>query len=236
MRYRYIIGESDNPYYNLAMEESLFQEVKEDEIILFLWKNENTIVIGRNQDPYIECRMDEFVTNGGKIARRHSGGGAVYHDKGNLNYSIISTLENSKKCKYQDLLSNALLLCGVNIEFNGRNDLVIQNKKISGNAFYTNGQMMCQHGTVLVDVDIDKMTYYLTPDSEKLERNCVRSVKSRVINLTEINHELTIEKIKNALIQSVDAEPMLYYPNENELEKLAKIYASEEWILRRNFK
>ena len=236
MHYKYIISQNNNPYFNLAMEQYLFEKANDDTTILFLWQNENTIVIGRNQEPYIECRAHEFLADGGKIARRKSGGGAVYHDMGNLNYSIISTIKNSEKCKYYELIPKVLLHFDIPVEFNNRNDLVIQNQKVSGNAFYTHNQIICQHGTILFNTDIDKMSYYLTPDINKLTRNCVHSVSSRVINLSQLNSKLTIEKIHSTLIKLTDATPIEIDENHYIIKKHEKSFASSDWIFRRTFK
>lgn len=206
MKYFYILSDSTDPYRNLAMERALFRYVDEETAILFLWQNDHTIVIGRNQDPYAECRVEEFLSSGGKIAKRPSGGGAVYHDLGNQNFSIIAKENLIARDEYQHIVVNALKTFGLEVEFNGRNDFLIQGRKFSGNASYSDGRVLCQHGTILVHTDIDKMEYYLTPSAEKLDRNHVKSVKSRVINLRGILGNISVEAVRHTIIETVRAE------------------------------
>lgn len=217
MKYFYVLSDSTDPYQNLAMEQALFQYADEDTAVLFLWQNDNTIVIGRNQDPYVECKAEEFLASGGRIARRRSGGGAVYHDLGNLNFSIICLERLAKKDEYQQLVTKALKTFGFAAEFNGRNDLLIRGKKFSGNAFYTDGKVLCQHGTILIHTDIEKMSYYLTPSTEKLARNHVRSVESRVVNLHDISENISVEAMRQAMIAVAKAELLICIPKGDRL-------------------
>ena len=125
MKYKAYITTSTNPYENLAMEEYLFRFAEPDSHILYLWQNEDTIVLGRNQQAEEECRTEEFLASGGTIARRRSGGGAVYHDLGNLNFSIIGTKNNMSKSLYQSFLTELLEGLGLSPECSGRNDITI---------------------------------------------------------------------------------------------------------------
>ncbi len=230
MRFEYVVSRQTNPYQNLAMEQELMQHAGSGMVILFLWQNNNTIVVGKNQNVATECRMDEFISNGGSIARRRSGGGAVYHDMGNLNFSIISLNSDSKVVRYQDLVKNALGVFNIKAEFNGRNDLVVHGKKFSGNAKFIDGRVLCQHGTLLISSNIESMKRFLTPDQDKLRRNCVASVASRVVNLGEMNPKITVESMMQTLIESCRAVKMEYVPDKNFIEKFALFFASESWI------
>ena len=232
MNYFYIISDTTNPYWNLAMEEALFEYADEETTILFLWQNDHTIVIGRNQDAYTECKVDPFLADGGRLARRRSGGGAVYHDLGNLNFSIISLEAAAEKTEYQQLITKALEYFGLEVLFNGRNDLLVFSKKFSGNAFYTNGRVLCQHGTILVNTDIEKMAYYLTPNEEKLNRNYVKSVASRVINLRSVLPTITVEKIQQAMIYTAKAKLLQAKPEKKKVNGLIIFYKSKEWIFQ----
>lgn len=232
MNYFYIISDTTNPYWNLAMEEALFEYVDEKTTILFLWQNDHTIVIGRNQDAYTECKVDPFLADGGRLARRRSGGGTVYHDLGNLNFSIICLEAAAKKTEYQQLVAKTLEYFGLKVLFNGRNDLLVFDKKFSGNAFYTNGKVLCQHGTVLVNADIEKMAYYLTPNEEKLNRNYVKSVASRVVNLSGLSPDVTIEKLQQAMIYTAKAKLLQAKPEKKKVNKLMTFYKSKEWIFQ----
>ena len=228
---KYIVTTNTDPYINLATEQALFDQCENDTLILYLWQNDNTIVIGRNQDPYLECRADEFIADGGRIARRRSGGGAVYHDLGNLNYSVICRAEYADKVSYQRLVASAMEYLGFQTEYNGRNDILIENRKFSGNAVFNDGSICCQHGTLLVDCNISRMEHYLTPNNEKMERNHVRSVSSRVINLSEVKPGLTISEVISAFIESNHAVELTEKPNNDNVERLYAEYSDKKWIL-----
>lgn len=229
--YKYICSENTSPYYNLALERSLFDFVDEDTVILYLWQNSHTIVIGKNQNAYAECKVDEFIGAGGTLARRPSGGGAVYHDLGNLNFSIICKESIAKEHTYQRIVKEALRFFGIVSEFNGRNDLTVDDKKFSGNAFYVKDDVLCQHGTILINSDFKELSKYLTPDISKLERNHVKSVESRVVNLSEISDKITVESMKEAMIKATNAVRIGEVPTESKVEEYKKIFENDEWIL-----
>ena len=229
--YKYICSENTSPYYNLALERSLFDFVDEDTVILYLWQNSHTIVIGKNQNAYAECKVDEFIGAGGTLARRPSGGGAVYHDLGNLNFSIICNESIAKEHTYQRIVKEALRFFGIVSEFNGRNDLTVDDKKFSGNAFYVKDDVLCQHGTILINSDFKELSKYLTPDISKLERNHVKSVESRVVNLSEISDKITVESMKEAMIKATNAVRLEEEPTESKVEEYKKIFENDEWIL-----
>lgn len=229
--YKYICSEDTSPYYNLALERSLFDFVDEDTVILYLWQNSHTIVIGKNQNAYAECKVDEFIKDGGTLARRPSGGGAVYHDLGNLNFSIICNESIAKEHTYQRIVKEALRFFDIVSEFNGRNDLTVDDKKFSGNAFYVKDDVLCQHGTILINSDFKELSKYLTPDISKLERNHVKSVESRVVNLSEISDKITVESMKEAMIKATNAVRLGKAPTESKVEEYKKIFENDEWIL-----
>ena len=229
--YKYICSENTSPYYNLALERSLFDFVNEDTVILYLWQNSHTIVIGKNQNAYAECKVDEFIKDGGTLARRPSGGGAVYHDLGNLNFSIICKESIAKEHTYQRIVKEALGYFGIVSEFNGRNDLTVDDKKFSGNAFYVKDDVLCQHGTILINSDFKELSKYLTPDISKLERNHVKSVESRVVNLSEISDKITVESMKEAMIKATNAVRIDEIPEGSIVEEYKKIFENDEWIL-----
>ena len=229
--YKYICSENTSPYYNLALERSLFDFVDEDTVILYLWQNSHTIVIGKNQNAYAECKVDEFIKDGGTLARRPSGGGAVYHYLGNLNFSIICKESIAKEHTYQRIVKETLRIFGIVSEFNGRNDLTVDDKKFSGNAFYVKDDLLCQHGTILINSDFKELSKYLTPDISKLERNHVKSVESRVVNLSEISDKITVESMKEAMIKATNAVKLGKAPTESKVEEYKKIFENDEWIL-----
>lgn len=230
MKFKYLLGTEKNPYRNLAIEQELMKCVTCGTAILYLWQNDNTIVIGRNQDACSECRVNDFLDEGGYIARRRSGGGAVYHDLGNLNFSIICEASDLQSCAYQKFVTEAIGFFGVRSYYNGRNDIVVEERKCSGNATYQEGEVICQHGTLLIASDIERMVSLLTPDKSKLVRNHVASVASRVINLSEVNSDINIESMMQAFVRVTDAKELEYLPNENRIDRLAEFYKSEAWI------
>jgi len=199
------ITSSIDPAVNLAIETYLIQKAKDNEVILLLWQNENTIVIGRNQNPYQECNLEEIKINEVSLVRRCSGGGAVYHDLGNLNFSFITGEENYDVNKQLQVIIEALNPFGLKAEYSGRNDIAIDGKKFSGNAFYSEDGISCHHGTLLLDVDIEKMMRYLSVSAIKIDSKAIESVKSRVVNLSELNPDITIETIKKSLYNSFES-------------------------------
>lgn len=230
MKIKYIIGESRNPYKNLAIERELMNHALPGTMILFLWQNDNTVVIGRHQNLFSECKVQEFVGSGGVIARRFSGGGAVYHDLGNLNFSIITMESEKDTCPYYEIISKALKRFSVKCEHNGRNDVLVMNRKISGNAEFIDDGVACQHGTILIECNLDKMEYYLTPDISKLERNKVTSVGARVINLAQVDSKISVSSMKEAMIMALNAEKLNYSPNDTLIDKYEQLLSDNLWI------
>lgn len=201
----YYISTETDPYLNLATEEYLFDSVPEKTLILYLWQNQNTVVFGRNQNPWAECNIELLKADGGFPARRLSGGGAVFHDLGNLNFTFISRTENYDLEKNMEVIKNTCRLAGIETYLSGRNDILADGKKFSGNAFYNSKGRSYHHGTILISADKEKMTKYLTPSKAKLEAKGVKSVKSRVINLREIKSDLTIEQMKGYMLSAFEA-------------------------------
>jgi len=195
-------GSSYDPYENLAAEETLLNCVGKDCCILYLWQNKNTVVIGRNQNPWKECRTALLEEEGGHLARRLSGGGAVFHDLGNLNFTFLLPSDDYDLDRQTEVILRAVRSLGVPAVKTGRNDLTAAGRKFSGNAFYHHGGRSYHHGTLLVDADIEKMGRYLQPSPLKLRAKGVDSVHARVGNLRELQPDLTVENLKDALRQA----------------------------------
>lgn len=200
----YYIEESTDPFYNLAIEQHLLDIVPQGACILYLWQNKNTVVIGKNQNCWKECKMQELKDDGGTMVRRLSGGGAVYHDLGNLNFTFLTRKEDYDVARQADVILTAVRALGIPAEKSGRNDLLADGRKFSGNAFYDNGRSCFHHGTLMVEVDKEKLSKYLQVSPGKLESKGVSSVQARVVNLKELKPDLTIGMLQQALIDAME--------------------------------
>lgn len=189
---------AENPYRNLAVEKYLTERAGDD-LTIFFWTNRDTVVIGRNQYAFGQFDKVAVFRDNIKIARRLSGGGAVYHDENNLLFSFIMNTKRYDKSSGYVILLKALRELGFDASLSGRNDLHIDGRKFSGNAFFSSGDRFCHHGTVLIDTDIERMQKYLYVSDEKLKKRGVDSVRSRVINLSEIDPEINKEAIMRAV-------------------------------------
>ena len=201
---QYYIGSCTDPHRNLALEEYLTDTVGEDTCILYLWQNRHTVVIGRNQNAWQECRTSELERDGGTLARRLSGGGAVYHDMGNLNFTFSLRKADYDLRRQQSVIVEACRSLGIPAEISGRNDILTNGCKFSGNSFYSHAGCSFHNGTLLVNVDMANLGKYLTPSKTKLESKGVASVRSRVINLMELKPDLTIEGMAQAMVAALE--------------------------------
>lgn len=200
----YLVGESLNPYHNLALEQTLFSLVTDTNIIVYLWRNDNTVVIGRNQNAYAECKIDALKADGGTLARRLSGGGAVYHDKGNVNFTFLTADKNYSVEDNFDCIIRAVKKFGIDAEVSGRNDVLADGAKFSGNAFLHSKGVTCHHGTILINVNTEKLAAYLNVSRLKLKAKGVQSVQSRVVNLANLNPAINWNSLQTALVEAVN--------------------------------
>ncbi len=233
---RIVRSASLDPWRNLAIEEYLLDRVARDQAILYLWQNQNTVVIGKNQNAWRECRTDVLESEGGKLARRLSGGGAVFHDTGNLNFTFLAGRDNYDLQRQVSVILSAVRSLGIEAEMSGRNDLTVEGRKFSGNAFCFRNNSAYHHGTVLVSADFTKLARYLQVSEEKIKSKGIQSVQSRVVNLCEYKPDLTIEQMADALS---GAFTEIYGCNPEEtgtedldgaiLNGLEKKYTSWEW-------
>lgn len=223
-------------YQNLAMEEYLLNSIESETIILYLWQNADTVVLGQNQNPYLQCNIEYINEQKIKIARRLSGGGTVFHDQGNLNYTIISDEKNFDKKRNFMLLLSALRSLEIQAEQSGRNDITAGNSKISGTAFYSNGKVCLQHGCILINTNLEKMFLCLKVKKDKIIGKDIDSVHARVINISAINPHITIERLRLA----IQAEFYKAYSEHTNLsaiditvskpyQELVQKYSSWEW-------
>ncbi len=235
-----VFSSSHNPWHNIAFEEVLLSHVRENQVILYLWQNENTVVIGRHQNVWKECRWKELEEDGGFLARRLSGGGAVYHDLGNLNFTFLAPKKLYNLEKQLRVILTAVQKAGIHAEFTGRNDITVDGQKFSGNAFHRNSHAAFHHGTLLVDADFTRLARYLRPSVAKLRSKGVESVRSRVINLKQLAPELTIDKMRQMMVESFSEvyESHRCQLDESQFEnKLAQSYekfSSWDWRYGKN--
>lgn len=243
MKLKIIRTDNTNPYENLALEEHLTMNVGEDEALLYLWQNAHTVVIGRNQNPWRECDVEAVKRDKVYLARRMSGGGAVYHDMGNLNFTFIARDELFDIEKQTDVILLACRLLGINAEKTGRNDLTVEGRKFSGHAYFSTGGCNYHHGTIMMNVVPEDLSKYLNVPDSKLRSKGVESVRSRVTNLVDhIKEEklkdkalpVQIEAMKNSLVVAAEkiygAEALSVDAPEVPKELIDK-YTSEEWRL-----
>lgn len=202
------LSDSLNPHLNLATEEWIFHNLDPSQQVLFLWRNEETVVIGRNQNPWSECNLAQMKTDKVHLARRTTGGGAVFHDLGNTNFTFLSPKESYKRDNNVQIIFDALKTFGIQGEASGRNDLLIPfhdgPRKFSGSAYREKKDRAFHHGTLLLHADLTRLGNYLTPNPKKLQAKGKESVRARVANLSEVRPDLRHEQIVPAMIAAFE--------------------------------
>lgn len=230
-----LISPSTDAYYNLALDEYLLNTLSEEDKILYFYVNRKAVIIGRNQNPWLECNLNQLNADGVQLVRRISGGGCVYHDEGNLNFSFMCHEKSYDEKEQTEIILNALRALGINAETTGRNDIAIEGRKFSGNAYCRRQNIQQRHGTLLVNAELGIFDRYLSVPKKKLIAKGVKSVRSRVCNLSEYRKGLTSAELMQAII---DAYALKYgdteiYPvenaNANEIERLKAKNESWEW-------
>lgn len=202
MKLRILKSAVTNPWFNLATEDWIFQALDPQSHTLFLWRNSETVVIGRSQNPWVECKTDKMAEDDVFLARRQSGGGAVFHDLGNTNFTFLSPKADYDQDANFTIIINALKKLGVDATLSGRNDMQVGDKKISGSAFKHSVDRSFHHGTLLVNADMQKLGDYLNPHPLKLQAKGIKSVRSRVANLVEFNDAINHETLSQAMIEA----------------------------------
>lgn len=214
--------------FYLAMEEFVAREIEDE--AFFVWRVKPTVIIGRNQDIEAEVNMDYCMSNGVEVVRRKSGGGCVYSDMGNIMISYVSRRGDVSEIfeKYLDALVACLRAVGLDARKSGRNDVMVGDRKVSGNAFHMLPDRSIVHGTLLYSTDFDALETAILPPVEKLERHGVASVRQRVANLSELMDRSvigTIETLEDYLIKHfTDGTICLTECQMSEIEEMSKQY------------
>lgn len=225
-------SESMDVYRNLAIEEYLMDHVNDCGPILFLWQSECAVVLGKNQNPWKECRLNLMEQEHVPLARRVSGGGTVYHDAGNLNYCVITSREAYKEEQAYELVSQALETFGIQAEKTGKSNLSVDGLKFSGNAFaFRKGRAM-HHGTLLLATDLERLNRYLGSMADGIETHAIASVPASVTNLG-VDKAALVEALKVSFTQVYENKgPSPGRESDLDSEKLDAIYArqlSNDW-------
>lgn len=231
---------STDPPFNLAFEEYVHRRLPTENDYLVLWQNAPAVIVGRFQNTIEEVNQDYVDGHGVAVVRRRSGGGAVYHDLGNLNFTLVvrSEAERNSFERFLAPIAATLRRLGVPVERTSRNDLSVEGHKFSGNAQYIQGGRMMHHGTILFDANLDDVQLALHVDPEKVESHGVKSVRSRVTNLRPyLPAGFTLDDLRLQLIAGIAQEyggvgrtVQLAAPELEEVRRLREErYATWEW-------
>jgi len=236
---KYIDWKETDPQMNLAFEEYVFNQMDKSESYFLLWQNDNAVIVGKHQNTIEEINQEYVRENDIKVVRRLSGGGAVYHDLGNLNFTFIVNDHGQEQFDFQTFtrpLVEALKTLGINAEFNSRNDIAIDGKKFSGNSQYAKRGRILHHGTILFNSNLATIQSALKVKKDKIESKGIKSVKSRVTNIADyLNEGYTLDDFKTALLKAMfendNLETITLLENEIQaIEQLkAEKYATWDW-------
>ncbi len=227
---RYLINNSTDPYFNLAFDEYCLENIHSEEPYFFLWRNRPAVIIGLNQNAYGEVNLEYLNANGITLARRVTGGGAVYHDLQNMNYTIIGRNPSPQP------MVDALRQLGVPAELTGRNDIFVEGRKVSGYARRVAGNQEIIHGTLMYDVDLDTLQHVLDTPASKMKVKGISSVRSHVANLKEYLPQFkSLDELQAKLseILSGGDGPLLAqgsgYPNQDVIDAEVRRIAAEKF-------
>ena len=238
MKLSYLDLTTTDPAWNLAVEEYVFHSLPRDRMYVMLWQNRNAIIIGKHQNTHAQINQGFVEEKGIQVVRRLSGGGAVYHDLGNLNFTIIADAQGDSLDfgRFCDVVIRALEKAGINAQRNGRNDMTVDGRKFSGNAQYLKDGRVMHHGTLLFDSDMSVLSQALQVDEEKIKAKGVDSVRSRVTNLRPLlSRDMTLETFRKLLLSTIleqfpGEEYILTQDDVTAIEKIkAERYATWQW-------
>ena len=211
MKLSYLDLMTTDPSYNLAMEQYVFDCLPRDRMYFMLWQNDNAIIVGKYQNTIAEINEEAVRERGIRVVRRLSGGGAVYHDMGNLNFTFITDVGESNALNLKlfcEPVVRTLATLGVKAEVNGRNDITIDGKKFSGNSQYIRQGRVMHHGTIMFDSDLSVVSEALRVDPTKIQTKGIRSVRSRVTNVAEhLPEKVTLPEFRRILLENIAGRP-----------------------------
>ena len=215
---RYLVNNSTDPYFNMALDEFCLENIVREEPYFYLWRNRPSVIIGLNQNAYSEVNLPYLRANGINLVRRVTGGGAVYHDLQNLNYTIVGLSLTPQP------IVDALHRLGVPAELSGRNDIFVDGRKVSGYARRVSGCQEIIHGTLMYDVDLETLTHVLDTPGSKLQAKGIGSVRSRVANLREyLPGFSTLDELQAALQEILADGDGVIELSEDQLSEVRKM-------------
>jgi len=232
---RLFVSPSGDGWRNLGTDEYFLDHLASEDVLLHFYVNRSAVIIGRGQNPWAECNLEAMRRDDVQLVRRISGGGAVFHDEGNLNFSFIAGEGIYDVQRQLGMILSAVRALGIDCDFTGRNDLVADGRKFSGNAFCSRKGIKQHHGTLLIHSDLSRLQNYLNVDPRKLQAKGVKSVRSRVCNLSEFVPGLSCERVLDALKAAFRAEYGDYEevsaPGEASVTPYIQKHASDAWRL-----
>lgn len=238
---RYLVNECTDACRNMAFDEFALESLPLDEPVFYLWRNAPSVIIGLNQSAYAEVNLDYLKEHGIALARRVTGGGAVYHDLQNLNYTIVGKSRdlNADYPDYLHYMVNALRQLGVPAELSGRNDIMVDGRKCSGYAKRVWKDRLMVHGTLMFDVDLSVLQQALSVPGSKMAASGVASVRSKVANLKDYlpgyADVLALKDALHAILAENDSEVKLTVGQQAEIEKIAdEKFRTWNWLYGRS--
>lgn len=236
---KYFDSNSTDPRWNLALEQYIFENMDKNDSYFMFWQNDNTIVVGKNQNTLSEINVSFVQEHDITVVRRLSGGGTVYHDLGNLNFTFITDSEQMEQINFHTFclpIVKSLAELGITASISGRNDITIEGKKFSGNSQYIKSNRVLHHGTLLFDSDLSVLEQALKVSKDKISSNGVKSVSSRVTNIKpHLPNNITLSDFKSKLLQQISSTQTLesLYLSDEDLHKIDNIkttrYDSWDW-------
>lgn len=232
-------ADGSDPARNLAIGSALLDNVLPGELILYLWQNDNTVLIGRNQDLRKDVNLKSIERDGVHIVRSTAGGAAIYHDLGSLIYTFIARDNDFSTEKQTSIILEAIHSLGFDAEIREKRAIFVNGKKVAGGGYYHENGASLQHGTILVNCDINKVMEYIVPDPEKFTERGLEQINSRMANLCDTIPTVTVEEVGAAIIAACEKEyntkRILYtIPNMDLFEQKEFLYRSRTWTYGRS--